>query len=28
MGYEGPSWQFGGYAGRGAGDIDWLPGED
>ena len=25
MGYEGPSWQFGGYAGRGAGVIDWLP---
>ena len=28
MGYEGPSWQLGGYAGRGAGEIDWLPGED
>lgn len=25
MGYEGPSWQQGGWIDRGAGDIDWLP---
>ena len=25
MSYEGPSWQKGGYANRGAGVIDWLP---
>jgi len=25
MNYEGPSWQQGGYLGRGAGEIDWLP---
>ncbi len=25
MGYEGPSWQKGGYLNRGAGEIDWLP---
>ncbi len=25
MGYEGPSWQKGGYLARGAGEIDWLP---
>lgn len=24
MKYEGPSWQQGGYLGRGAGEIDWL----
>jgi hypothetical protein len=24
IGYEGPSWQLGGYIGRGAGEIDWL----
>jgi len=26
IGYEGPSWQRGGYIDRGAGVIDWLPG--
>jgi hypothetical protein len=25
MGYEGPSWQHGGWIDRGAGDNDWLP---
>ena len=25
IGYDGPSWQFGGYLNRGAGEIDWLP---
>lgn len=25
IGYEGPSWQKGGYLVRGAGEIDWLP---
>jgi hypothetical protein len=25
LGYEGPSYQNGGYLNRGAGDIDWLP---
>lgn len=25
MGYEGPSWQQGGWIDRGAGAIDWLP---
>lgn len=25
IGYEGPSWQQGGYLNRGAGEIDWLP---
>jgi hypothetical protein len=25
IGYEGPSWQSGGYLNRGAGQIDWLP---
>ncbi len=25
IGYEGPSFQRGGYLNRGAGDIDWLP---
>ena len=25
IGYEGPSYQTGGYLNRGAGDIDWLP---
>ena len=25
IGYEGPSWQKGGYLNRGAGEIDWLP---
>lgn len=25
MGYEGPSWQQGGWIDRGAGDIEWLP---
>jgi len=25
IGYEGPSWQRGGYIDRGAGVIDWLP---
>jgi len=25
LGYEGPSWQKGGYLNRGTGDIDWLP---
>lgn len=24
IGYEGSSWQFGGYVNRGAGEIDWL----
>lgn len=28
MGYEGPSWQKGGYLNRGAGEIDWLPEAD
>lgn len=27
IGYPGPSKGFGGYLGRGAGDIDWLPGD-
>jgi hypothetical protein len=27
IGYEGPSWQRGGYLNRGAGEIDWLPGD-
>jgi hypothetical protein len=27
IGYLGPSKGFGGYLGRGAGDIDWLPGD-
>src|SRR5262249_29222134 len=26
LGYEGPSFEKGGYIGRGAGVIDWLPG--
>lgn len=25
IGYEGPSWQKGGYLNRGTGQIDWLP---
>jgi hypothetical protein len=25
LGYQGPSWQQGGWIDRGAGDIDWLP---
>ncbi len=25
IGYEGPSWQFGGYLNNGVGEIDWLP---
>jgi hypothetical protein len=25
IGYDGPSWQFGGYLNNGAGEIDWLP---
>ena len=25
LGYEGPSFQHGGYLNRGAGEIDWLP---
>lgn len=25
MGYDGPSYEKGGYIGRGSGDIDWLP---
>ena len=25
IGYDGPSWQFGGYLNRGVGEIDWLP---
>jgi len=25
LGYEGPSFQFGGYLDRGFDDIDWLP---
>ena len=25
LGYEGPSYQQGGYLNRGAGEIDWLP---
>ncbi len=25
LGYEGPSFEQGGYLGRGAGEIDWLP---
>ncbi len=28
IGYEGPSWQKGGYLNRGAGQIDWLPEAD
>ena len=28
MGYEGPSWQKGGYLNRGAGEIEWLPEAD
>ena len=28
IGYEGPSWQQGGYLHRGAGEIDWLPEAD
>jgi hypothetical protein len=28
LGYEGPSWQQGGYMNRGAGEIDWLPETD
>ena len=27
LGYEGASWQKGGYVDRGSGDIDWLPEE-
>jgi hypothetical protein len=27
FGYQGPSWQFGGYLNRGFGDIAWLPKE-
>lgn len=27
VGYPGPSKDFGGYLGRGAGEIDWLPEE-
>jgi hypothetical protein len=27
LGYEGPSWQFGGYLNRGFDDISWLPKE-
>jgi hypothetical protein len=25
LGYEGPSYDKGGYIGRGAGRVDWLP---
>jgi hypothetical protein len=25
LGYQGSSWQFGGYLNRGFGDIAWLP---
>jgi len=25
LGYEGPSWEKGGYLERGFNDIDWLP---
>lgn len=28
VGYAGPSKSFGGYLHRGAGDIDWLPGDE
>lgn len=28
LGYGGPSFKFGGYINRGAGDIDWLPGAE
>jgi len=28
VGYEGPSYQQGGYLNRGAGEIDWLPGAE
>lgn len=28
MGYEGASWQHGGWLERGAGKVDWLPGEN
>jgi len=28
LGYEGPSFRFGGYLNRGAGEIDWLPETD
>ena len=28
VGYPGPSKGFGGYLRRGAGDIDWLPGDE
>jgi hypothetical protein len=28
LGYEGPSFERGGYLNRGAGDIDWLPETD
>jgi len=27
LGYQGSSWQFGGYLNRGFGDIAWLPKE-
>jgi hypothetical protein len=28
LGYEGPSYQYGGYLNRGAGEINWLPGSE